>query len=130
MIARYPIFIPFALCMSTSYYFHSRQFLNKINKLPKYPLKQNDLFTLTSKMTQIPFGIQTDYYSAGLMDMGYIGSKHTWSNRVNGKGHRRARIDFALQNFNWVRDYSSSKVLHLPFLGSDHCPLLLITESN
>ncbi|XP_026446539.1 uncharacterized protein LOC113347131 [Papaver somniferum] len=37
---------------------------------------------------------------AGLMDMGYIGSKHTWSNRVNEKGYRRARIDMALQNGN------------------------------
>ncbi|XP_026398677.1 uncharacterized protein LOC113294495 [Papaver somniferum] len=71
-----------------------------------------------------------DIISVGLMDMGYSGIHHTWSNRNNGKGYKRARIDMALQNSNWIRDYPDSKVIHLPFLGSDHCPLLLITESN
>ncbi|XP_026379630.1 uncharacterized protein LOC113274464 [Papaver somniferum] len=67
--------------------------------------------------------------SVGLMDMGYVGTKYTWSNKTNGKGYKRARIDYALHNSSWVRDYPNSKVLHLPFLGSDHCPLLLITDS-
>ncbi|XP_026417077.1 uncharacterized protein LOC113312548 [Papaver somniferum] len=67
---------------------------------------------------------------AGLIDMGYSGSHHTWSDGINGKGYKRASIDMALQNSNWLREYPDSKVIHLSFLGSDHCPILLITESD
>ncbi|XP_026448625.1 DNA-(apurinic or apyrimidinic site) lyase-like [Papaver somniferum] len=68
--------------------------------------------------------------NAGLMDLGFTGSKHTWTNKTNEKGHKRARIDLDLLNSNWIRDYPDSRLLHLPFLGSDHCPLLLLTESK
>ncbi|XP_026383480.1 uncharacterized protein LOC113278979 [Papaver somniferum] len=66
--------------------------------------------------------------NAGLMDLGFSGSQHTWTSRINGLGPRRARIDMALHNDIWIRDFPDSKVKHLPFPGSDHFPLLLVTE--
>lgn len=36
----------------------------------------------------------------------------------------------ALHNAQWQMNYLDSKFYHLPFLGSDHCPLLLVTEAD
>ncbi|XP_026419902.1 uncharacterized protein LOC113315873 [Papaver somniferum] len=68
--------------------------------------------------------------SAGLMDLGFIGSNYTWSNRTEGKGYRRARIDFALHNALWKMQYPNSKLHHLPFRASDHFPILLYSEGH
>lgn len=84
----------------------------------------------TSDIRSIDNWINNIIDSAGLMDMGYVGSNYTWSNRLKGKGYKRARIDMALHNSQFQIDYPDSKVFHLPFLASDHCPLLLITETE
>ncbi|XP_026384009.1 uncharacterized protein LOC113279533 [Papaver somniferum] len=43
----------------------------------------------------------------GLEDLGFIGREHTWSNNNMG---------------------SDSKLLHLTQMGSDHCPIMLVTD--
>ncbi|XP_026458890.1 uncharacterized protein LOC113359483 [Papaver somniferum] len=62
------------------------------------------------------------------MDLGYTGSHHIWTSRLNGQGPKRARLDLELHNSNWIRYFPESRVKHLPFLGSDHFPILLCSE--
>lgn len=65
---------------------------------------------------------------AKLIDQGFIGLKFTWTTcRPNGS-LVRTRIDRAHANDGWLNIFPKSKVLQLPFLTSDHCPILLKTN--
>ncbi|XP_026429090.1 uncharacterized protein LOC113325068 [Papaver somniferum] len=66
----------------------------------------------------------------GLMDLGFIGHNYTWTDMLNGRGYKRRRLDMALHNGLWIQYYPDSRVFHLPFRASDHCPILLSTESK
>ncbi|XP_026433064.1 uncharacterized protein LOC113330470 [Papaver somniferum] len=65
---------------------------------------------------------------AGLEDMGFIVREHTWSSNNKGTGSRRSRIDMALVNAHWSNQLQDSKLLHLSQNGSDHCPIMLVTD--
>ncbi|XP_026458587.1 uncharacterized protein LOC113359115 [Papaver somniferum] len=67
-------------------------------------------------------------FEAGLEDMGYTGRSFTWSGNIHGTGIRRSRLDRALSNEEWVLSFSDAKLMHLPQLGSDHCPIMLDTS--
>ncbi|XP_062013360.1 uncharacterized protein LOC133729796 [Rosa rugosa] len=58
--------------------------------------------------------------SCGLYDMGYYGSRFTWSNRFT-----KERLDRAFQSTLWRESFPFSRVLTLPPSDSDHCPILI-----
>lgn len=47
-----------------------------------------------------------------------------------GTGERRSRIDMALANADWVRCFPNSKLFHLTQVGSDHCPMLFVADTE
>lgn len=62
---------------------------------------------------------------ADLIDLGYVGSRFTWSNI-----HTKIRLDRALATSTWSDIFPSSKVSILPPSISDHSPLLLQASVN
>ncbi|CAL5418073.1 unnamed protein product [Camellia sinensis] len=60
-----------------------------------------------------------------LMDLEYKGTPYTWTNNPKGICNVRERLDKALVTVNWRLLFPHAQVHHEPFLGSDHCPLLL-----
>ncbi|XP_026419489.1 uncharacterized protein LOC113315429 [Papaver somniferum] len=64
----------------------------------------------------------------GLEDLGFLGKGHTWSSNNTGTGEKRSRIDMSLVNVEWNSVFNDSKLLHLSQLGSDHCPIMLVTD--
>ncbi|KAJ4849688.1 hypothetical protein Tsubulata_006712 [Turnera subulata] len=58
--------------------------------------------------------------NSNLLDLGFSGSKFTWK-----RGNFQARLDRYLCNSSWRLAYPEGVVLHLPRVGSDHCPILL-----
>lgn len=55
-----------------------------------------------------------------LVDMGYVGSKFTWSNR-----HTKERLDRSCSTTSWMSMYPCSRNVILPPSTSDHNPLLI-----
>jgi hypothetical protein len=55
-----------------------------------------------------------------LSDMGFVGSRFTWSNRFT-----KERLDRACQTTSWNARYPCSRTLTLPLTRSDHNPLLI-----
>ncbi|KAL4273588.1 hypothetical protein GQ457_13G013000 [Hibiscus cannabinus] len=64
-------------------------------------------------------------FASGLMDMGYSGPKFTWR-----RGNLSQRLDRCLSNAEWVSIFPSSEIIHLPKIGSDHRPILLVTDCS
>ncbi|XP_062016492.1 uncharacterized protein LOC133732898 [Rosa rugosa] len=63
---------------------------------------------------------RTTMAEAGLLDMGYYGSRFTWSNR-----YTKERLDRAFQCARWRDWYSCSRAVTLPPNESDHSPILV-----
>ncbi|XP_062021002.1 uncharacterized protein LOC133737477 [Rosa rugosa] len=61
----------------------------------------------------------------GLFDMGFVGSKYTWSNR-----YTKERLDRAFHSMHWRECFPFSRVVTLPPSDSDHCPLLIEVETK
>ncbi|XP_026417167.1 uncharacterized protein LOC113312645 [Papaver somniferum] len=68
--------------------------------------------------------------SCGLEDLGFVGKDYTWSRNNLGTGIRRSRIDMTLGNVEWNNNYPNSKLMHLNQIGSDHSPILFLTNSH
>ncbi|XP_026399338.1 uncharacterized protein LOC113295210 [Papaver somniferum] len=66
----------------------------------------------------------------GLEDIGYVGKDFTWTNNNIGTGSEKSRIDMALGNGNWNICFPNSKLMHLTQVGSDHSPIMLVTDST
>ena len=64
-------------------------------------------------------------FLTGLIDMGFSGPCFTWQ-----RGNLSQRLDRFLCNAKWYDFFASSNVLHLPLMGSDHRPILLVTEAD
>ncbi|KAK8683493.1 hypothetical protein V6N13_039552 [Hibiscus sabdariffa] len=60
---------------------------------------------------------------SGLNDLGYHGPQFTWK-----RGTLHQRLDRCLGNDNWWNMWPSLKVIHLSRFGSDHRPVLLLTD--
>lgn len=64
-------------------------------------------------------------YKANLLDLGFVGPRNTWTNCRQDRSIIRTQIDRAHANPNWLNIFPETKVIHLPRLNSDHCPILL-----
>ncbi|XP_026378124.1 uncharacterized protein LOC113272516 [Papaver somniferum] len=64
----------------------------------------------------------------GIMDIDFEGKDYTWTNNSFGTRSKRDKIELALGNNDWFINFSQAKLLHLNFIGSDHYPVLLITD--
>ncbi|KAJ4851481.1 hypothetical protein Tsubulata_031154 [Turnera subulata] len=62
--------------------------------------------------------------AAGMLDLGYVGPQFTWH-----RGTLKKRLDRALGNPEWSTYFPHSQVYHLPFLHSDHRPLLIVPDT-
>lgn len=62
-----------------------------------------------------------------LLDLGFTGSKYTWSNHRQGQGCIRERLDRAWCNSAWQLQHPHASVQHLYRSYSDHSPILLST---
>lgn len=63
----------------------------------------------------------------GVHDIKTLGGKYTWMGK-RSKYTIMSRIDRALANNHWMDMYPSATISLLPWIGSDHRPLLLNTE--
>ncbi|KAL0309424.1 UNVERIFIED_CONTAM: hypothetical protein Sradi_5884700 [Sesamum radiatum] len=61
----------------------------------------------------------------GLIDAGFEGAAHTWSNRITWE-----RLDHFLYSEAWLDTFTTTRVIHLSRTWSDHAPLLINLESN
>ena len=57
------------------------------------------------------------------MDMGFIGSKYTWSKHFDNGVSIWERLDRGLANKNWFLKFLRAKVHHISCNTSDHLPL-------
>lgn len=58
-------------------------------------------------------------------DLGFSGPKFTWTNLRYSGYLIQERLDRAVANNSWSQSFPNAKVIHLPRIHSDHCPLLL-----
>ncbi|KAF5464617.1 hypothetical protein F2P56_014683, partial [Juglans regia] len=65
-----------------------------------------------------------------LSDLGYTGSKYTWSNNREGRDFTKERLDRAMGNGEWPLQFSNSEVSVLPALNSGHSPLLITCDNE
>ncbi|OMO86377.1 reverse transcriptase [Corchorus capsularis] len=66
--------------------------------------------------------------SCGMIDVGFVGPKFTWSNSQPLNTLIQERIDRAWVNHSWLDVFPNSIVFHLVKTCSDHCPFLFATE--
>lgn len=64
----------------------------------------------------------------GLIDLGFIGSASTWTNRRASTANIQERLDKGFANANWQIHFPNATIYHLVALNSDHKPLLLDTN--
>ncbi|WOL13903.1 hypothetical protein Cni_G22683 [Canna indica] len=65
---------------------------------------------------------------ACLVDLGFTDSKFTWTNRSFELNLIRERLDRSLVSGQWRHLYPQVVVHHLDDNGSDHCPILVISN--
>ncbi|KAA3462361.1 reverse transcriptase [Gossypium australe] len=68
--------------------------------------------------------------NCGLMDVGYSGTWFTWERGNLPETNIRERLDRGVANEKWLSLFPMGRIQHLPFATSDHCPLLLHTNSD
>ncbi|XP_062021454.1 uncharacterized protein LOC133738034 [Rosa rugosa] len=63
--------------------------------------------------------------NAGLLEMGYVGCRFTWSNKFT-----KERLDRGFQSMQWRNRFPFSRVITLPPSDSDHSPLLVEVQKE
>ncbi|KAK4706662.1 hypothetical protein R3W88_033794 [Solanum pinnatisectum] len=64
------------------------------------------------------------------MDLGFNGPRFTWSNQRGINFRMWKRLDRAMVNDKWLKNMPQTTINHLPSVGSDHCPLLMETNTR
>ena len=59
------------------------------------------------------------------MDLGFEGSKFTWSKHFEDGRSIWERLDRCLVTNSWFMRFVSSRVFHLTCMSSDHVPILI-----
>lgn len=62
----------------------------------------------------------------GLREVGYSGYCFTWSNKRKATNTMEERLDYALINDKWLKQWHVTHVSHLPRYISDHNPIRLV----
>lgn len=70
--------------------------------------------------------LQEFVFDCRLMDLGFKGSVFTWTNNQLGNDNIMERLDRGLCNLSCRNLHPNAIIKHLEFIGSDHCPLLLL----
>jgi hypothetical protein len=65
----------------------------------------------------------------GLMDLGYIGPKFTWSNKQGNNRNIKVRLDRAVANSDFMQIYDSCTVENIITSSSDHYAILVNVAS-
>jgi hypothetical protein len=65
-----------------------------------------------------------------LGDMGFHGSKYTWSNKRDSDEFINERLDRAVATSRWCEKFPNAVVEVLPVSNSDHKPLLLTFDAE
>lgn len=65
--------------------------------------------------------------NSGLVDIGFRGPPFTWNNKQKAEKNIQARLDRGLANPDWINLLPQVTTDHLPAIGSDHSPLLLLS---
>ncbi|KAF8390857.1 hypothetical protein HHK36_023156 [Tetracentron sinense] len=63
--------------------------------------------------------------SCRVVDLGFAGPSHTWTNMRSGLARVQERLDKAFANTSWRHMFPEALVRHLPPTHSDHCPVLI-----
>lgn len=90
-------------------------------------------FNCTSKEAErsSPGGISDSFVEMlqreGLIDVGYTGPSFTWNYGRDASTRRSARLDRAICDEDWRRQFPEATLRHLPHSYSHHCPILLQT---
>nr|XP_009794930.1 PREDICTED: uncharacterized protein LOC104241686 [Nicotiana sylvestris] len=71
------------------------------------------------------FDFVTTMETCGLIDIVYVGPKHTWCNNRRPRKRIWNRLDRILINDQWAQKFQQNYVRHLVRTGSDHRPLLM-----
>lgn len=66
--------------------------------------------------------------TCGLLDLGFMGTRFTWTNGMTNGQVIRTRIDKCHATANWLALFLESKGQHLPRTRSDHNPIILKTD--
>jgi hypothetical protein len=61
----------------------------------------------------------------GLMDMGFIGPKYTWTNRQDGERNIKVRLDRAVANGDFLHIFDACTVENIITTSSDHLAILI-----
>ncbi|XP_015170882.1 uncharacterized protein [Solanum tuberosum] len=68
--------------------------------------------------------------ACGLVDLGYSGQHFTWCNQRAEQARVWKRLDRAMVNDKWLEIMPQTNISHLPYVGSDHTPLLMEMTVN
>lgn len=63
--------------------------------------------------------------SRRLQEIDFSGNKHTWINNRKGEELIMERLDRAYASLACFSLFSSTTLLHLPIIKSDHAPIIL-----
>lgn len=65
----------------------------------------------------------------GLINLGWINQKCTWSNRHIDDTFTKERLDRVVANSRWLSNFSNPKVEVLHMSRSGHCPIFLTNDN-
>ncbi|XP_021803305.1 uncharacterized protein LOC110747435, partial [Prunus avium] len=89
----------------------------------------NDMLQLDDKVGGTPLsrlkGFKKWFDENDMIDLGYSGTKYTWSNKRIFE-----RLDRAICNTQWRHYFADAFVQHLPRTNSDHCPIKICLKSR
>ncbi|XP_073045682.1 uncharacterized protein [Primulina eburnea] len=70
-------------------------------------------------------------FNQAMIDMGFKGSKFTWTRGQSSDTHKSARLDRGLCNLEWKDMFPDSHITHLPIIQSNYAPLILnLSDKN
>ncbi|KAL4651243.1 hypothetical protein ACB092_01G145100 [Castanea dentata] len=61
----------------------------------------------------------------GLLDLGFVGQRHTWCNCRLGEQRTLIRLDRGVANEAWRKMFLEASVHHLAMSASNHCMIVL-----